>query len=113
MINELAAHGETKQNLQRQIAQLEQERDTRPNTTRIQYALLEKKLKRVNDNNIANTKKIKLQKNQIDKLESALEKSQSETNRQKEEIKKLATEKRKLQSNNAKLNSQLQKEKNS
>jgi len=109
VINELAAHGETKQNLQRQIAQLEQEHDTRSNTSRVQYALLEKKIKRVNDENRVNAKKIKLQKNQI----SALEKSQSETNRQKEEIKKIETEKRKLQSNNAKLNSQLQKEKNS
>jgi len=113
VINELAAHGETKQNLQRQIAQLEQERDTRSNTNRVQYALLEKKLKRVNDENRVNAKKIKLQKNQIGKLESALEKSQSETNRQKEEIRKLATEKRKLQSNSTKLNNQLQQEKNS
>jgi len=113
MINELAAHGETKQNLQRQIVKLEQERDNRSNTSRVQYALLEKKLKRVNDKNRINAKKIKLQESQIDKLEGALEKSQSETNRQKEEIKKIETEKRKLQSNNAKLNSQLQKEKNS
>jgi len=113
MINELAAHGETKQNLQRQIVKLERERDNRSNTNRVQCALLEKKLKRVNDENRVNAKKIKLQRNQIGKLEGALEKSQSETNLQKEEIKKIETEKRKLQSNNAKLNSQLQKEKNS
>jgi len=112
MINELAAHGETKQNLQRQIVKLEQERDTRPNTNRVQYAILKKNLKQVNDKNRVDSKKIKLQIKQIDKLESALEKSQSETNCQKEEIKKLATEKRKLKSNNARLDNKLRQEKN-
>ena len=91
MINELAAHGETKQNLQRQIAQLEQERDTRPNTTRIQYAILKKNLKETDNKNKTNADEINLQKAQINTLEKNIKKLNEQKKKTDEMIKDLKT----------------------